>query len=105
MSEIGCTYHSSDYARMARTLQRMRSVKGNRYQGKDQEHQVKIDALADIVAGVFATDSLLDPEGIQFSKSAFLAGTQLTEVPEFSTVASNAPEDDDPADWPADAFA
>ena len=90
------TYHASDYRRMARTIQRMRAVKGNPYQPKDEAHQAKIDLFAQTIALAFEVDAAGDPAGIPFSVAAFLAGTQLPTNPAYpseSVLLDSPPED------------
>jgi hypothetical protein len=88
-AEVTRSFHTSDYARMARTIQRMRHVKGDRYTAKAD--QSRVDYLADGIAAVFAQDH----DG--FDEARFLAGTQLPADPG-NVLLDSPPEDLDDED-------
>jgi hypothetical protein len=70
------TFYRADYKRMARVIQRMRHVKGDRCTAKPQDAQNKITYLAMTMSQYFDQDA---PEGA-FDAGKFMAGTQLPQA-------------------------
>jgi hypothetical protein len=88
----GRAFLPNDYRRFAKLVQRARQVKGNRYEGKSDATQAKVDMLAESVAAIFQADS--DDSNAQWSPfdiNAFMAGTALEVLPVADT-------DDDESD-------
>lgn len=81
-------FHRGDYARAARMIQRARAVKGNPYQARPADEQVRVNQLAVAISLEFMADS---PE---FDQVRFLGSTQLPQAPVYPDYPEDESEDE-----------
>lgn len=86
------TFHSGDYARAARLVQRARAVKGDRYTPRPEAEMVPVHKLATALAAIFLEDA--GPE--HFDASRFIAGTQIPDPVENVLLDSPSEDLEDP---------
>lgn len=88
-ASTGRVFYRSDYRHMARVLQDMRHVRGDRYTGKPEAAQQEVTALALTIGQAFEADAAQACEGCGFDFGKFMAGTDLQAKPVYG-------EDEDP---------